>query len=108
MRGLRTNVGDLTHNFVLRHRADVVAVTETWLNEEVEPTFGKVPGYSHWVRKDRRNRAGGGVAACFRDGLQTQELEVPLPQQMEALFFRMVLAENSGLPLCVMNRPPRQ
>ena len=108
MRGLRTNVGDLTHNFVLRHRADVVAVTETWLNEEVEPTFGKVPGYSHWVRKDRENRAGGGVAACFRDGLQTQELEVPLPQQMEALFFRVVLADNSGLLLCVMYRPPRQ
>ncbi|MPC44936.1 hypothetical protein E2C01_038618 [Portunus trituberculatus] len=59
VRGLRTNVGDLTHNFALRHGADVVAVTETWLTGEVEPTFGKVPGFSHWIRKDKENRAGG-------------------------------------------------
>lgn len=107
VRGLRTNVGDLTHNFALRHRADVVAVTETWLTGEIEPTFGKVPGYSHWIRKDRENRAGGGVAACFRDGLQTQELEVTVPLQTEALFFRVVLEDNRGLLLCIMYRPPQ-
>ena len=108
VRGLRTNIGDLSHNFVLRHRADVVAVTETWLSCEVEPTFGKIPGYSQWVRKDRENRAGGGVAACFKDGLQTQKLDIELPHQLEALFFRVVLTDNSGLLLCVMYRPPRQ
>ena len=108
VRGLRTNVGDLSHNFVLRQSADIVAVTETWLSDEVEPTFGRISGYSRWVRKDRENRAGGGVAACFKDGLQTQELEVAVPHQTEALFFRVVLADKSGLLLCVMYRPPRQ
>ena len=101
-------MGDLSHNFVLRQSADIVAVTETWLNDEVEPTFGRIPGYSLWVRRDRENRAGGGVAACFKDGLQTQELQVPVPHLMEALFFRVVLADNSGLLLCVMYRPPKQ
>jgi len=101
-------VGDLSHNFVLRQSADIVAVTETWLSDEVEPTFGRISGYSLWVRKDRENRAGGGVAVCFKDGLQTQELEVAMPHLMEALFFRVVLADNSGLLLCVMYRPPRQ
>ena len=85
-----------------------MAVTETWLTKEVEPTFGKIPGYSNWVRRDRENRAGGGVAACFKDGLQTQELEVAVPHQMEALFFRVALTDNSGLLLCVLYRPPRQ
>ncbi|MPC09705.1 hypothetical protein E2C01_002323 [Portunus trituberculatus] len=51
VRGLRTNLGDLTHNFVLRHQADIVAVTETWLNGEVEPTFGNIPGYLKSERK---------------------------------------------------------
>ncbi|XP_045113326.1 uncharacterized protein LOC123505739 [Portunus trituberculatus] len=106
--GLRTNVGDLSHNFVLRQSADVVAVTETWLSDKVEPTFGRISGYSPWVRKDREFRAGGGVAACFKDGLQTQELEIAVPRQTEALFFRMVLADKSGLLFCVMYRPPRQ
>ena len=50
VRGLRTNVGDLSHNFVLRQSADIVAVTETWLSDEVEPTFGRISGYSQWVR----------------------------------------------------------
>ena len=101
-------MGDLSHNFVLRQGADIVAVTETWLNDEVEPTFGRISGYSPWVRKDRKNRAGGGVAACFKDGLQTQELNVAVPHLTEALFFRVLLTDNSGLLLCVMYRPPRQ
>ena len=107
VKGLRTNIGDLSHNFVIRHHADVVAVTETWLTGEVEPTFEKIPGYSQCVRKDRENRAGGGVAACFKDSLQSQELDVVLPHQMEALFFRVVLTDNSGLLLCVMYHPPQ-
>ncbi|KAK3878629.1 hypothetical protein Pcinc_016760 [Petrolisthes cinctipes] len=53
VRGLRTNIGDLTHNCVLRHSIDIVVVTETWLNSEVEPTFGKICGYTNWTRRDR-------------------------------------------------------
>ena len=108
VRGLRTNLGDLTHNFVHRHQADIVAVTETWLNGEVEPTYGNIPGYTKWVRKDREQRVGGGVAACFKHGLQYQIIDIMLPQGMEAIFFRVVLHDNTGLLLCVMYRPPRQ
>ena len=108
VRGLRTNAGELSHNCVLRHKADIVAVSETWLNSEVEPTYGRIPGYTHWVRKDRIGRTGGGVAACFKNDLQTQEVSPNLPHLMEALFFRIVLQDNSGLLLCVLYRPPRQ
>ncbi|KAK3893596.1 hypothetical protein Pcinc_002601 [Petrolisthes cinctipes] len=34
VRGLRTNIGDLTHNFILRHRTDIAVVTERWLISE--------------------------------------------------------------------------
>ena len=108
VRGLRTNIGDLTHNFVLRHSTDIVVVTETWLNSDVEPTFGKIRGYTHWTRKDRQDQAGGGVAVCFKEGLQTQLLDIDMPPRMEALFFRVVLADHSALLLCAMYRPPRQ
>ncbi|KAK4288461.1 hypothetical protein Pmani_038511 [Petrolisthes manimaculis] len=108
VRGLRTNIGDLTHNCVLRHSIDIVVVTETWLNSEVEPTFGKICGYTHWTRKDRQERAGGGVAVCFKEGLQSQLLDVVTPPEMEAMFFRVVLADRSALLICAMYRPPRQ
>ncbi|MPC78093.1 hypothetical protein E2C01_072570 [Portunus trituberculatus] len=108
VRGLRTNIADLSHNFVLRYKADFVAVTETWLCSAVEPTYSRIPSYTDWVRNDRDGRTGGGVAACFRNGLQTQELSINLPHLMEALFFRIVLRDNSGLLLCVLYRPPTQ
>ncbi len=106
VRGLRTNIGDLTHNCVLRHGADAVVVTETWLNGDVEPSFGKIGGYTHWARRDRQNRAGGGVAVCFREGVQAQQLDVDTPPQLEVMFFRVVLANHSALLLCAMYRPP--
>ena len=67
-----------------------------WLNGEVEPTYDRIPGYTHWVRKDRIGRIGGDVAACFKNDLQTQEVSPNLPHLMEALFFRIVLQDNSG------------
>ncbi|MPC67993.1 hypothetical protein E2C01_062182 [Portunus trituberculatus] len=99
VRGLRTNLGDLTHNFVLRHQADIVANTETWLNGEVEAIFGNIPGYTKWVRKNREQRVGGKVAACFKHGLQSQLIDIMLPQGMEAIFFRVVLSDKTGLLL---------
>ena len=45
------------------------------------------------------------MATCFKDGLQTQELDVVLSHLTEALFSRAVLADSSGLLLCVMYRP---
>ena len=108
VRGLRTNIGDLTHNFILRHQADIAVVTETWLTSEVEPAFGKLRGYTHWARQDRPERAGGGVAVCFREGVQAQALQVETPPTTEALFFRVVLANGTALLLCAAYRPPRQ
>ncbi|KAK4328324.1 hypothetical protein Pmani_001267 [Petrolisthes manimaculis] len=88
--------------------ADQQCPRETWLNSEVEPTFGKICGYTHWTRKDRLERAGGGVAVCFKEGLQSQLLDVVTPPEMEAMFFRVVLADRSALLICAMYRPPRQ
>ena len=70
-RGLRTNMGDLNHNFVMPQNVDVVAVTETWLSDEMAQTFGRISSYSLWVRKDQNNTVDGGVSACFKDDLQT-------------------------------------
>ncbi|KAG0710902.1 hypothetical protein GWK47_021822 [Chionoecetes opilio] len=105
---LRTNIGDLTHNCVLRHSADVVVVTETWLNNEVEPTFGKIRGYTQWTRRDRPERAGDGVAVCFKEGVQAQHLDVGPASPYGGEFFRVVLADRSAILLCAMYRPPRQ
>ncbi|KAK4314421.1 hypothetical protein Pmani_014308 [Petrolisthes manimaculis] len=92
----------------LRHRTDIAVVTETWLTSEVESTFGKIPGYTHWIREDRHRRQGGGVAICLKEGLQAHRLDIETPPLTEAVFLRVVMANGTGLLLCAMYRSPRQ
>ena len=108
VRGLRTNLGELTHNMILKTGADIVVTTETFLNENVEPTFGKIKGYTQWLRRDRRGREGGGIAICHKSCLQVQILEVNTPEWMEVMFLRVILNSNSALLLCAHYRPQWQ
>ena len=66
VRDLHNNIGDLTNNFILKYSADIAVATETWLDDEVEPTFGRIRGYTQWVSRDRAGLAGGGIAVCFK------------------------------------------
>ncbi|MPC73195.1 hypothetical protein E2C01_067515 [Portunus trituberculatus] len=65
-------------------------------------------GFTHWVRRDRQERAEGGVAVCFKEGMQAQLLNVDTPLLMEVMYFRVMLADRSDLLLCDLYRPPRQ
>ena len=47
VRGFRTNVGELTHTFVLKHRVDVVMTVETFLDDSCVTTCERIPGYSN-------------------------------------------------------------
>ena len=85
--GLQTNVGELTHNFILKESVDFVVTFETFLTDDVEPTFGKIPGYSHWIRRDRQDMQGGGIAVCHRENMQVQTLPIQVPRIMEMMFF---------------------
>ena len=107
IRGFRTNVGELTHT-VLRNRVDIVVAVETFLDDTCVTTCDRIPGYSHWVRRDRANGPGGGVAVCHREGLQLQQLPVAAPEEMEALFFRLLLSDNTSVLVCPLYRPQWQ
>ena len=84
LRGFHTNVGELTHNVIVKNRADVVFVCETFLDNTVPLSYARVRGYSTWQRKDRSTQ-GGGVAFCFKDTLSVQviELSEPVPRDLE-------------------------
>ena len=108
VRGFQTNLGDLTHNFILRNKIDFAVAVETFLNEETEQTYGKIPGYCHWIRRDRQGRHGGGLAVCYRENMQVEELQIDLPREIEILFFRIEMADRTSLLLCAMYRPQWQ
>ena len=107
IRGFRTNVGELT-NAVLRNRADIVVAVETFLNDTCVTTCDRIPGFSHWARRDRANRQGGGVAVCHREGLQLQQLSVAAPEELEIMFFRLLLHDKTAVLFCPLYRPQWQ
>ena len=107
IRGFRTNVGELTHA-VLRNSADIVVAIETFLNDNCVTSCDRIPGYSHWYRQDRATGQGGGVAVCHREGLQLQHLSVPAPEEMEVMFFRLLLTDGTAVLLCALYRPQWQ
>ncbi|MPC26720.1 hypothetical protein E2C01_019867 [Portunus trituberculatus] len=84
VRGLRTNLADLYHNCVQRHNADIVVMTETWLNSEVEPMYGRMYGFTYWARRDCQEQAEGGVAVCFKEGMQAQQHDIDMSPLMES------------------------
>ena len=45
VRGFHTNVGELTHRFILKNNADLVFVCETFLDDSVPKTYARVKGY---------------------------------------------------------------
>lgn len=52
VRGLRTYLGVLTLNVIFKTGSNIAVSTETFLNEDVDSTFGKMRGYTQWMRRD--------------------------------------------------------
>ena len=108
VRGFQTNLGDLTHSLVLPLKPDIIATVETFLNPTVPDNYGKISGYTKWHRRDRTNRACGGIAVCFKNTIQAQPLEVELPNHLELSFFKLWANSHEALLLCVCYRPQWQ
>ena len=108
VRGFQTNLGDLTHSFVIPKNPDIVATVETFLNETVPENYGMITGYSKWYRRDRATGNFGGIAVCFRKGLHVQPLNVDIPSHLELSFFRLWVNMNEAALICVCYRPQWQ
>ena len=108
VRGFQTNIGDLTHSFIIPKNADIVACVETFLNENIPENYGRIPGYSGWHRRDRVSGNFGGIAVCFREGLSFQALDICVPDHLELSFFRLWTKADEAMLFCVCYRPQWQ
>lgn len=108
VRGLQTNIGDLTHSHILHHNPDIIATVETFLNSSIPPNYGQINGYSRWHRRDRAHGTFGGIAVCFRRGLSIQALDVDMPEHLELMFFKLWTHSRESILFCVCYRPQWQ
>lgn len=106
VRGLRTNLGDLT-NTTLRNNADIVICCETFLDDSIPPTYGQMQGYTHWYRRDRSGQ-GGGVAVCHKLGLHIQALNIDMPAHYEIIFLKIYVNQTDSILLTACYRPQWQ
>ena len=98
VQSIKNKIGDLRQSAAELQRFSVVAMTETWLNGTVESTELESAMPSHvLLRRDRRDRVGGGVA-CFVDrSLDPERRETLEPKDAEML----VVAVRSAPPMLV-------
>lgn len=69
------NKFDEIEDLLVGNNLDVLALTETWLHQEVQDTEVRIPGY-RLLRSDRpAHKTGGGVALYTKDSLQVELLE---------------------------------
>ena len=59
--------------FVLAGSYDIVAVTETWYNEDFTDSMANIPGYS-FFRSDRQHKSGGGCILYFKENMKVREI----------------------------------
>ncbi|XP_045105871.1 uncharacterized protein LOC123501228 [Portunus trituberculatus] len=82
---------------------------ETFLDDNIPPSYARVRGYSPWIRKDRFTR-GGGVAFCYKECVNVQVVESPtnMPSDLEMLFWKIIDSVGRSV-LCIgCYRPPSQ
>ena len=106
IRGLRSNIGELT-NVCKEKEPTIVIVVETFLDPSVEDGADciAIPGYSMCCRKDRTITSGGGIAVYCLDGVAIHHDPLRDPDDFELMWLSVSL-QSQKLLLGVVYRPP--
>ena len=105
VRSLLSSIDDIC-NLLLECRVDIMAITETWLDETVSDSEVCPPSY-RIVQRDR-NRHGGGVAFIVSDRVTFQHVSVPVNDDIiESLWIKVfpLSVRRSMLFGCVYRSP---
>ena len=88
VRGLHFNLSQVKILLLKYSRLDVLAITETHLNESIDDSELYIDGYCLW-RLDRRDRKGGGVAFYVKQNIDGEIIPIYEREDTEALWLEV-------------------
>ena len=89
-----------------RNGADIIALSETWLDKDIDDNEIELPGYSI-TRRDRSERTGGGVMIYIRENLLFNGRN-GLHNSNEAIWIQVNRTRCKPLIIGCVYRPPNQ
>lgn len=91
-------------------KVDLIALTETWTDENTSPDYLAINGFTLFS-KPRTGRRGGGVALYVNRSFNPHILPVIVPDEIEAIWVimrpKLLPREISCIVICVLYFPPR-
>jgi hypothetical protein len=93
------------NNIYSRLLPDIIAITETWLHNEISDAELCLPGMELF-RTDRHNRQGGGVALYMRENLKAQDLTPSAFEACPESLWKCIDLHGTKLLLGCIYRPP--
>ena len=105
IRSLRNKTTELSL-LAQRAKANVIAITETWLDSSITDSEVMIPGYNI-VRKDR-STLGGGVCLYVKDTLAYNTRTDLSDDQFEAIWINLLSKKTKPILIGCVYRPPHQ
>jgi len=110
IRGLRTNIGELS-NLCNEQKPSIVIVVESFLNPSVKDGSDRIaiPGYSLCCRRDRTENhvdQRGGIAIYCAEGVAIHHDAKQDPKHLELMWFSVALNKQKKLLIGAIYRPP--
>lgn len=104
IRSIFTGFNDFSR-IVLEEDFDILAVSETWLSDDVDVNLVAIPGY-HFLHKPRATR-GGGIGVYYKQSYSSQEInfEFDINDCLEYLFLKFTI-RSKNIIIGVFYRPP--
>ena len=106
IRGLRSNIGELS-NLCLEKKPTIVIAVETFLDSTVQDGADciSIPGYTMCCRRDRTGTSGGGIVVYSLEGVAIHHDPQRDPKDLELMWLSVSL-QSKKLLIGALYRPP--
>ena len=108
-RSLTANFDKLQNSLnELKHKFDVVAVSETWLDSDICMDYYKLPGYE-MCHISRTNKKGGGVAIYINEYISyklSEKLSTSINNVLEWVTIDICIRNKNVITVCCLYRQP--